>query len=147
MKNYLFSFMVVLLLVSCIETEDNYNTSTCLCPENTVSLSTRYISVYPSDWKSYNSTSEHYSYATFDLDDITETVLNYGAVMCYFIAERDNLLPYIFPVKTENSDTIMHNYRFDLEQGAISFILESSDTKIYLPQDTLDFKVSIFCPN
>ena len=146
MKKFLFGFISIFLLGSCIQNND----SKCNCPNlpnNTVALTTKYISVYPTDWSEYDQPLERYAYATFELDDITRTVIDYGAVMAYFIGATDNPLPYVFPIENEVNDTIIHNFRFDLEERAITFILESSDMEIYIPQETLQFKVSIFYPN
>ena len=146
MKKFLLGFICIFLLGSCIQNND----SKCDCPSlpnNTIALTTKYISVYPTDWSEYDQPLERYAYATFELDDITKTVIDYGAVMAYFIGATDNPLPYVFPVENEVSDTIIHNFRFDLEERAITFILESSDMEIYIPQETLQFKVSIFYPN
>ncbi len=149
MKKYFLSLFVALLMVGCIQNSDNSgngNNNAPVLPDNLATLTTKYISVYPEDWQVNNAPLERYSYATFELEDITKTVIENGAVMTYFIAGQDNPMPYIFPVVNENNDTVMHNYRYDLEQGYITFILESSDMELYLPQDTTDFKVSIFCP-
>ena len=148
MKKLFFTVSGILLLFcSCIQNNEQQHNCPVYVPENTVALTTKYISVYPSDWEEFDQPLERYSYATFELEDITKTVLDYGAVMAYLIGATDNPLPYVFPLETEAGDTIMHNYRFDLEEKAITFILESSDMDIYLPQDTIQFKVSVFSPN
>lgn len=146
MKKLLFGTLCLFLFCSCIQNND----TKCDCPNvpsNTIALTTKYINVYPSDWEEFDQPLERYAYATFELEDITKTVIDYGAVMAYYIGSTDNPLPYIFPVENEMNDTVIHNFRFDLEEQAITFILESSDMEIYIPQDTLDFKVSIFYPN
>ncbi len=149
MKKYFLTLCVGFLLVSCIQNSDNSgngNYNPPVLPDNLATLTTKFISVVPESWEQYNG-AEKYAYATIELDEITKTVLDYGAVMCYFSENiddkvRDNPLPYVFPY----DNTTMHNYRFDLEEGFITFILESSDGAIYLPNNTIEFKVSIFCP-
>ena len=135
MKKLFFTVSGILLLFcSCIQNNEQQHNCPVYVPENTVALTTKYISVYPSDWKEFDQPLERYSYATFELEDITKTVLDYGAVMAYLIGSTDNLLPYIFPLETEAGDTIMHNYRFDLEEkyqanrlSLIAFLVHTSD--------------------
>lgn len=147
MKKYFLNLFAGLLFVSCIQNSDNSsNNNAPVLPDNLATLTTKFISVAPDAWEQYDE-AEKYAYATIELDELTKTVLDYGAVMCYLSENindkvRDNPLPYVFPF----DDSTMHNYRFDLEEGFITFILESSDNVIYLPNSTIEFKVSIFCP-
>lgn len=116
-------------------------------PSNTVGLTTKYIQVAPTDWQEHFSDDEAYTYASFELDDITLNVIEEGAVMAYLITATDIPLPYMFPVVTDENDTIMQNYRFDIQRRNITFILESSDMKTYFPEDSLQFKVNVFFRN
>ena len=158
MKKVLFLFVVAtVVMTSCIrnqKVECDCAACNAKIPTNTAAIITHYINVETTDWNSYNNPSnpEVYTYATFDDDAITKNVIEQGAVLAYVVESQDNLLPYVFPQDLYDGGgnyvtTIMQNYRFDLNEGQITFILEASDKELYWPSNKLQFKVVIFSPN
>ena len=107
-----------------------------------------YIDAYGADWKLSGTEGQPgcYVYQEFRFDEITDNVLNEGAVLVYLVdAEgRDNILPYVCPVDNQ-SELIMQNIRFDVEKGILTLIIEWQDFRKY-SQDNYRFKVCILKP-
>lgn len=87
-----------------------------------------------------------YVYQEFKFPEITQNVLENGAVLVYLVDsdDRDNILPYVFPVDN-GYELIMQNIRFDVEKGILTIIIEWQDFKKYIQGD-YEFKVCILQP-
>ena len=134
LKKLFLPVLAVLMLASCtkeyITVEEHYDGS---------QLATTYCTVRPDEWEpAVNNGDTTYWYATYECTSITKKVIDDGAVLAYCIEDgRDNLLPYIIPVRVWTSDTTydwyLENIRYDLEyneadkKGYITFIMEDSD--------------------
>lgn len=87
-----------------------------------------------------------YVYQEYRFDEITDDVLDKGAVLVYLVDAdgRDNILPYVFPVDNGH-ELIMQNIRYDVEKGILTIIIEWQDFKKY-EQGDYRFKVCILQP-
>ena len=87
-----------------------------------------------------------YVYQEYRFDEITDDVLDKGAVLVYLVDAdgRDNILPYVFPVDN-GYELIMQNIRYDVEKGILTIIIEWQDFKKY-EQGDYRFKVCILQP-
>ncbi|MCF0211682.1 MAG: hypothetical protein HUK17_02135 [Bacteroidales bacterium] len=112
-----------------------------------VELTTTYFTVKPGDWQS-NGTS--YAYAECPFPELTENVIQGGAVMVYFIDQNgyDNQLPYLLPyyetLEDGSEGLFFENVRYDLKAGFITFIVQQNDNYVFLPTATMQFKVCVF---
>lgn len=118
---------------------------------------TREYTIVKEDWKSAEyADGRKYLYAEFDNPDVTENVMETGAVLGYFWFTYDaktnssswNLLPYVYPYLYENDQketaVVGENIRLEYETGRVSFIVEDLDG--ILPDemgDELYFKVVV----
>jgi len=107
-----------------------------------------YIDARGADWQLSGTEGQPgcYVYQEFRFDEITDAVLNTGAVLVYLVDAdgRDNILPYVFPV--DNGEVlIMQNIRFDVERGILTLIIEWQDFHKYIQGD-YKFKVCILQP-
>ncbi|MBP5584017.1 MAG: hypothetical protein J6X43_08715 [Bacteroidales bacterium] len=107
-------------------------------------------SIKRNDWQvgTYDD-GRKYLYATCENPDITDNVMNNGAVLAYYWftynAETNscswNLLPYVFPylyTDKESGETrvVGENFRFEYEKGVITFVVEDLDS--WQPDDMGD---------
>ena len=112
-----------------------------------VELSTTYFTIQPGEW----STQENlgYAYAEKQFPELTDNVINGGAVMVYYIDENgyDNQLPYLLPYSQMddqgNEGLYFENIRYDLRRGWITFIVQQNDNYVILPSKAMKFKVCI----
>lgn len=90
-------------------------------------ITTAYYTVQPYQWVT-NANIDYY-YSTWENADITPDVIDNGVVLVYYIDadKRDNILPYLLPYETPDGNLYMENIRYDIETGAISFIIQDSD--------------------
>lgn len=90
------------------------------------------------DWKVYQENGKNQLYVEFDNEDITEEIMEYGAVVGYACITNTNttkvtlwtVMPYIFPFsKLVNGNwvTIGENVRFEYSFGKITFVIEDLD--------------------
>lgn len=107
-----------------------------------------YIEAKGNDWILSGTEGQPgcYVYQEFRFDEITQNVLDKGAVLVYLIDAdgRDNILPYVFPVDN-GYELIMQNIRFDVEKGILTIVIEWQDFKKY-NQGDYEFKVCILQP-
>ena len=108
-----------------------------------------YIEAKGNDWIPSGTEGQpgFYVYQEFKFPEITEKVLNDGAVLVYLVDAdgRDNILPYVFPVDNQQGLILMQNIRFDVEKGILTIIIEWQDFKKYIQGD-YEFKVCILQP-
>ena len=107
-----------------------------------------YIDAKGQDWKLSGTEGQPgcYVYQEFRFDEITDAVLENGAVLVYLVDAdgRDNILPYVFPVDN-GQELIMQNIRFDVEKGILTIVIEWQDFFKYTQGD-YRFKVCILQP-
>ena len=113
-----------------------------------VQITTIYHKVYPNEWNvagTYGNQG-YYCYSEVFIKEITEDVINYGAVLVYVIFDDfDNQLPYLQHL-SDNGYLWTRVIRYDLQPGIIGFIVEDSDFLMQLPpfkNDVIQFKVVI----
>ena len=109
--------------------------------------------VQPADWKvAHSADGRNYWYAEFDNFNLTNSVLEYGAVTADILYTYDiesnaqswNKLPYVFPFTTVDNKVIGENIRFEYEHERVTFVIEDLDGAT--PEDILGeltFKLSI----
>ena len=146
MKKIVFPIVLSAILFSGCDVYRTYETYEVI--KQGTDMFVDYIDAYGADWKLSGTEGQPgcYVYQEFRFDEITDNVLNEGAVLVYLVdAEgRDNILPYVFPVDN-HSELIMQNIRFDVEKGILTLIIEWQDFRKYL-QDNYRFKVCILKP-
>lgn len=120
-----------------------------------------YIDAKKGEWIPSGTEGEtgFYIYQEFFFDEITDYVLDKGAVLVYLVDGdgRDNILPYVFPVDNGH-DLLMQNIRYDVcrdkvlvkgkevETGIVTLIIEWQDAQKYVQKDDYRFKVCILQP-
>lgn len=111
-------------------------------------LFTDYIDARNADWKLSGREGNPgcYLYQEYKFDEITDRVLESGAVLVYLVDGdgRDNILPYVLPFDN-GREIVMQNIRFDVERGILTLIIEWQDFKCY-QQNDYRFKVCILSP-
>lgn len=112
-----------------------------------VQMRTTYFSIAPGEWQSQDNLG--YAYAECAFPELSEDVIQGGAVMVYFVDDNgyDNQLPYLLPYyETDangNEGLYFENIRYDLKRGWITFIVQQNDNMIYLPTKKMNFKVCV----
>ena len=113
-------------------------------------LSVEYVTAYMEDWKIDNTDVGYSLYQSFPIKDITQDVINNGAVLVYFVDkknDRDNMLPYVFPIYVpETGQMLLENIRFDVEKGWISIVIEWEDGLSSEILEDYTFKVCVMSP-
>lgn len=106
------------------------------------------VTVTPDDWRSEVVPSGKYIYKEFLMADITADVIDNGAVLVYFIDEedRDNILPYVFPVPVGPTQLVLQNIRYDVSVGKLGIVVEWEDGYDYSLTEPYYFKVCIMSP-
>ena len=126
----------------------------CGCSYDTYELGTdmtvTYVTAYKQDWISEETEIGYDLYQSFQIKDITQDVINNGAVLVYLVDEkkdRDNMLPFVFPVRVAGTqDIILQNIRFDVEKGWLSIVIEWADGLDSEVADDYKFKVCVMAP-
>lgn len=140
-------FAATLLLCSCGDVYRTYETYEVVRPG--VEMFTDYIDVRATDWKIDGTQGQPgcYVYQEFKFPEVNATVLDKGAVLVYLVdaSGRDNILPYVYPVKNEYGQKLMQNIRYDVEEGLVTLVVEWEDFKVY-GLDNFKFKVCILSP-
>lgn len=112
------------------------------------SMDTHYIELKPNYWQETGESGKEgfYQYQPFDFPEIDKTVMEYGAVLVYYIDGdgRDNPMPLVLPYYN-NRTTLIQNLRFDYQQGTLTIISEMSDFQAYR-QKSFKCKVCIIKP-
>lgn len=137
-------FAATLLLCSCGDVYRTYETYEVVRPG--VEMFTDYIDARGEDWITSGTAGQPgcYVFQEFKFPEITNAVLDKGAVLVYLvdIDNRDNILPYVYPVRNESGQKIMQNIRYDVEKGLLTLIVEWGDFRRYSVED-FKFKVCI----
>ena len=95
----------------------------------------------PNTWQYYYSIKNK---------DITNDVMDNGAVLAYFIEEAygsDTPLPYTFTVSDTHHNVMTQNIRYEVKSGYITFIVEWSDGGEYDILQDYEFKVCVISPS
>ncbi|MGX8689709.1 MAG: hypothetical protein ACSW76_03590 [Bacteroidaceae bacterium] len=146
MKKTVITILSALLLCSCGDVYRTYETYEIV--KQGTDMFVDYIDANGQDWKLAGIDGQPgcYVYQEFRFDEITDDVLQNGAVLVYLVdgAGRDNILPYVFPVEN-GKDLLMQNIRYDVERGILTLVIEWQDFKVY-DQGNYKFKVCILSP-
>ena len=114
-----------------------------------VDMEVIYIDAKRNNWQISGKEGEEgcYQFQEFKFPEITNAVLNEGAVLVYYIDEegRDNMLPLVLPYD-EGRETVIETIRFDCEKGYLTLIIESSDFMAVPSSRDIRFKVCILKP-
>jgi hypothetical protein len=98
----------------------------------------------PNTWQYYYSIKNK---------DITNDVMDNGAVLAYFVDEAygaDTPLPYSFTVTVDqphSSMVLTQSIRYEIKSGYITFIVEWSDGGEYDILENYEFKVCVISPS
>lgn len=98
----------------------------------------------PNTWQYYYSIKNK---------DITNDVMDNGAVLAYFVDEAygaDTPLPYSFTVTVDqphSSIVLTQSIRYEIKSGYITFIVEWSDGGEYDILENYEFKVCVISPS
>lgn len=116
-----------------------------------VELRTTYFTVNPGDWQRMvadvvDGDEYGYAYAECAFPELTQNVIDGGAVMVYYIdaAGFDNQLPYLLPYYDNGNGPYFENIRYDLQPGCITFIVQQNDNIVLTPSVKMAFKVCVF---
>lgn len=87
------------------------------------------------------------AFQSFEFPEIDKNVIENGVVLVYYIDVngRDNMLPFMLPYGQEGY-CVYENYRFDVEEGVLTIIIESSDFQFVDRDSDLNFKVVVIQP-
>ena len=114
-----------------------------------VDMEVIYIDAKRNNWQISGKEGEEgcYQFQEFKFPEITNAVLNEGAVLVYYIDKegRDNMLPLVLPYD-EGRETVIETIRFDCEKGYLTLIIESSDFMAVPSSRDIRFKVCILKP-
>ncbi|MBO5932271.1 MAG: hypothetical protein J6Q19_00910, partial [Bacteroidaceae bacterium] len=114
-----------------------------------VDMEVIYIDAKRNNWQISGKGGEEgcYQFQEFNFPEITNAVLNEGAVLVYYIDKegRDNMLPLVLPYD-EGRETVIETIRFDCEKGYLTLIIESSDFMAVPSSRDIRFKVCILKP-
>lgn len=114
-----------------------------------VDMEVIYIDAKRDNWQTSGKEGEEgcYQFQEFKFPEITNAVLNEGAVLVYYIDKegRDNMLPLVLPYD-EGRETVIETIRFDCEKGYLTLIIESSDFMAVPSSRDIRFKVCILKP-
>lgn len=114
-----------------------------------VDMEVIYIDAKKNNWQISGKEGEEgcYQFQEFKFPEITNAVLNEGAVLVYYIDKdgRDNMLPLVLPYD-EGRETVIETIRFDCEKGYLTLIIESSDFMAVPSSRDIRFKVCILKP-
>lgn len=114
-----------------------------------VDMEVIYIDAKKNNWQISGKEGEEgcYQFQEFKFPEITNAVLNEGAVLVYYIDKdgRDNMLPLVLPYD-EGRETVIETIRFDCEKGYLKLIIEASDFMAIPSSWDIRFKVCILKP-
>ena len=114
-----------------------------------VDMEVIYIDAKKNNWQISGTEGEEgcYQFQEFKFPEITNAVLNEGAVLVYYIDKegRDNMLPLVLPYD-EGRETVIETIRFDCEKGYLTLIIEASDFMAVPSSWDIRFKVCILKP-
>ena len=140
-----------MLITSCIggdvyespNTSRDYNNSD-------FELITTTITVRPNQWVVDGNPGEEGAVliSEWSIRELTQSVLDNGMVQVFYVFESDNgslvehPLPYMLPYY-DTPANVIENYRYYLERGKLTLVIEGSDFQCYIPENNLDFVVKI----
>lgn len=108
-----------------------------------------YIDAKKKNWQLSDVEGEEgcFQFQEFKFPEITNAVLNEGAVLVYYIGEdgRDNMLPLVLPYD-DGRETVIETIRFDCEKGYLKLIIEALDFMAVPLSMDMRFKVCILKP-
>ena len=146
MKKTLFSIIAASFVLCGCHIHQDYETYEIV--KQGTDMFVDYIDAKGDDWQLSGKDGQPgcYVYQEFRFDEITNDVLEKGAVLVYLVDAdgRDNILPYVFPVDNGH-ELIMQNIRYDVEAGILTIIIEWQDFHKYA-QENYRFKVCILQP-
>lgn len=146
-KIFLSMATAALLFCSCGDVYRTYETYEIVKPGTDMFVD--YIEAKGADWQVSGVAGQQgcYVYQEYRFDEITEEVLNKGAVLVYLVdAEgRDNILPFVHNFEV-GRDIILENIRYEVERGILTIVVTWDDFKIYNIDENLEFKVCILTP-
>lgn len=159
-RTILISSIAIILATVTTSCEKQYITEEYITHEHNEygsNVYTREYVIRGNEWQvGYYDDGRKYLYAICDNPDITENVMETGAVLGYFWftykAETNssswNLLPYVYPYLYTNDagETVAvgENIRFEYETGTVTFVVEDLDN--FQPDDMGDettFKIVV----
>ena len=124
----------------------------CGCTEKTRVI-TSYYEVTKSQWEpnitiySDNTYEVNYYYSTWENVDITNGVINEGAVLVYYLdGTHDQMLPYTLYLHDDQGNLYQERIEFDVEPGVIRFKIKDNDFQTASSIDnigTMKFKVTV----
>lgn len=123
----------------------------CGCEINRMGadIHTEYVKAHYEDWHRHGRVGDagFYIYQEFGIKEITNRVVDDGAVLVYFIDEngRDNMLPYVYPVDNGRTN-VNQNIRFIVEKGVLTIAIEWDDSQEYEIDYDMRFKVCVLDP-
>ena len=115
-------------------------------------INTIYYDVLPSQWAKIETQKECYSYVQLEVPELTQSVINSGAVLVYILLDGyDQQLPYVKTLADDMGFLYTRVIRYDLQEpshglgGMITFIVEDIDFAVPVKPytSTVKFKVVI----
>lgn len=150
MKKLFLMVVSAMLLLSCGDVYRTYETYEII--KTGTDLFTDYVTVHGDEWFK-SSVPEgkpgFYTYHEFSFNEIDNDVLDKGAVLVYLIDSnnRENILPYVYPVQDNTGRKFMQNIRYEVEKGLLTIVVEWEDFYDYTdPNSDYVFKVCILSP-
>ncbi len=116
-----------------------------------VTLFNDVIEVQGNEWRESGQKGNpgYYLYREFKFPEITASVVKNGAVLVYLIdgENRYNILPYVHPLENDINNLVMQNFRYEVEPGILTLVVEAQDFWDYIPMNSnYKFKVCIIKP-
>lgn len=112
-----------------------------------VDILTYYMDVKADEWGVEDTGYGYSRYFVFNIKELDYKVIEEGAVLVYMIDKdnKDNPLPYVFPVSNRRGDELMEVIRFNVSRGKVKLIIEWSDGGDYDGED-MRFKICLLAP-
>lgn len=122
-----------------------------------VDMDVIYIDAKKNNWQIFGKEGVEgcYQFQEFKFPEITNAVLNEGAVLVYYKNYHedkygrehiyDDILPYVLPYDA-GRETVIETIRFDCEKGYLTLIIEASDFMAVPLSEDIRFKVCILKP-
>lgn len=142
-KTIIIGFIAVLTAALMTSCEKQYITEEYITHEHYEygsKVYTREYNIKKEDWQVGDfEDGRVYLYAVCDNPDITENVMNNGAVIGYYWLTYNptenlsswNLMPYVYPYIYENDNKekviVGENFRLEYETGTVTFVVEDLD--------------------
>lgn len=148
MKKYV-SAICLLAAMFCASGCEKYVTEQYITEVNGAQIETYYVVAEVNKWSCEGEEGKEgcYMYQTFEFPEISEKVIDKGAVIVYFLGTdgRDVQLPYLLPYN-EIDGAVYENIYYDCEPGFLSILIESSDFRFVPRNQDMEFKIVIIKP-